>query len=417
MRPERRRGSGSWLYGLGTTTGLVGSVILSGCASPGPPRPPSLFLPRVANDIQATRRGDTVELRFSVPTLSTDGQPLRARVLHGVLCRQEGSGGPCRPADPVQTAQPLSVPGRGSSAPVIWTDTLPAALVSGKPRPIAYRIRLETPSGGNAGFSDPVYTAAGAAPPPVAALQVEGNRLGVELRWTPVAGAGEVLLRRVEQSPPDAPAPAASENSSPLPTGPRAVGKPGRGTHAPSSKRNVGATEPGLVWLQAEPGATAAAATLDNSIEPGATYRYTAIRRERVQVGGRTLELESEPSATVEMTWRDLYPPPAPTELTALGYTAPSADQGPAGYAVDLVWLPVEDKELAGYLVSRQSLAPNGAAIGPSLRLTPQPVAAPGFHDASAQPGQRYRYTVSAVATNGHESGAAETMVQPRETP
>lgn len=393
--------------------GALGAV-LAGCASPGPPRPPSLFLPRPVTDLEARRVGEAVELRFTVPTLSTDGQPLRARELHGILCRQDSRGAPCQPVDRQETAHPLPIPGYGPSAPVIWTDVLPIPLLHGAPRPIAYRVELLTPSGGSAGFSDSVYAAAGTAPPPVTSFRASGNRLGVELRWTPVPGGGEVLLRRTER-----PSTKVADTPSPeVPVRSAAASEPEHSTHSSATKaastaakREPGPAAAGLVWLQAEPGSTSAAATLDNSIEPGVAYRYSALRRRTVQVGGHRLELDSQPSEPAEFTWRDTYSPPVPTELTALGYDVPGAEGQQPGYAVDLIWLPVEDKQLAGYLVYRQELGRGDNVRGIRGRLTPQPIPSPGFHDSSAQPGKHYRYSVSAVAANGSESPAVETVV------
>ena len=173
------------------------------------------------------------------------------------------------------------------------------------------------------------------------------------------------------------------------------------------------------MWLQAAPGDEAASATIDNSIEPGVPYRYTAVRREHVQAGGRALELESSPSAEVAITWRDVYPPAAPMGLMVLGYKIPARDSHKTpGYAVDLVWEPVEDGQLAGYLVYRQALggAPE-ATQGEDVQLTPQPVATPGFHDATAFPAQRYRYTVVAIGSNGQRSDAVSAEVAPHAVP
>ncbi len=405
--------------------------LFEGCASPGPPRAPSLFLPRPVSDLQAMRTGDTVALHFTVPGLSTDGQPLRTPTLQGVLCRQDSPGAPCRPVDAAATAKAVMVPGRAGAPPVLWTDSLPASLRVGAARPIAYRVELRNAAGRSAGFSDAVYAAAGSAPPPVNDLRAGGTRLGVALQWAPVdasaTATGEVLLRRVEpgragRADVDA-APGAGQVAS---AKPRREGLFSR-MEAPSAKKASIAEKKagrggqsakqrradGLVWLQAAPGNASASATLDSTVEPGVLYQYTAIRREQVKIGGRSLVLESSPSAPVEFTWNDVYAPRAPAELTGLGYTTPGAAGQPTGYAVDLIWQPVEDPQLAGYLVSRQRLA--GAASdqpAATVRLTPEPVPTPGFHDATALPGQRYRYRVTAMGSNGRESAAAETVVE-----
>ena len=44
----------------------------AGCASPGPPQPPSLNLPEVVKDLTAERVGDVVQLHWTTPDMTTD---------------------------------------------------------------------------------------------------------------------------------------------------------------------------------------------------------------------------------------------------------------------------------------------------------------------------------------------------------
>ncbi len=408
MQPLRPRRAHAWPVLLFLSAAAV--VELTGCASPGPPRPPSLDIPRLVSDLSAARTGDTVSLRFTVPVRTTDGQPLREGTVIGSLCRQTGSSGPCLPVDAAATHTPLVVPAHAPPAPVVWTDELPEPLRSGAPRGVAYRIELRNAAGRSAGFSDPVYAAGGVAPLPVRDLRAEGTRLGVKLQWTQEPGAGEVLLDRMEPVPaPARPAPVAVRSAKPG-RNPKAPHSAGKAAHQPAGA-------PGLLVLQADPGSASAAATMDTSVEEGVPYRYTAVRRQIVQLGGHTLELRSASSAAVGITWRDLYTPPVPAGLTALGYIVPAADKTAShavnGFAVDLVWQPVNDPRLAGYLVYRRQLNAAGEPAGARVRLTPEPVPTPGYHDASAQAGQAYRYSVTAIDPKGNESKAAETDNEP----
>ena len=414
---------------------FVASLLLAGCASPGPPRPPSLQLPRLVSDLAAARSGDTVTLRFTVSGRTTDGQPLRSSTVGGSLCRQLAKGDPCTPVDVDETQRPLPVPNSGAKSgsknmsktgssgaatePVTWTDVLPAALLTGAPRPIAYRVELRNNLGRSAGFSDPVYTVAGAAPPPVTGFTAQTMRLGVRLSWTPAANAGEVLLQRTELLP--------GTSGPPEPAGPPPPGRASNAVHPAAKAPERKPSTPGVLWLQAAPGDRAASATLDASGSEGVPYRYVAVRRDTVQVGGRTLEWRSAPSAAATATWRDVYPPPTPTGLTALGYAVPPSEtgappqaslSGPTGvFAVDLIWQPVGDPRLAGYLVYRQTLTATGEPTGPRQRLTAEPVPTPGFHDATAQAAARYRYSVTAIDPKGNESSAIETVTEPLITP
>ena len=79
---------------LAATASLC-ALLAAGCASPGPPRAPSLELPQPVADLAAERSGNSVELRFTVPHLSTDKLPLFDRrhphkMLRGVVCRAVG---------------------------------------------------------------------------------------------------------------------------------------------------------------------------------------------------------------------------------------------------------------------------------------------------------------------------------------
>ena len=140
--------------------------------------------------------------------------------------------------------------------------------------------------------------------------------------------------------------------------------------------------------------------TLDTTALDDEPYRYTAERRLSVLLGGRTLELRSEVSAPVEVTLRDIYPPAAPTDLSAASFDHPKP-------AIDLIWQPVDDPRLAGYNVYRD----NGD--GNKTRLNPAPVPLPAFHDDTVTVGQRYRYSVTAVDAKGNESAAAVTTIDP----
>src|ERR1700682_1007046 len=58
---------------------LAALIWVSGCASIGPPLPPSLELPHPPSDLKALRKGDKVTLSWTVPAHTTDRQ--RARYL------------------------------------------------------------------------------------------------------------------------------------------------------------------------------------------------------------------------------------------------------------------------------------------------------------------------------------------------
>lgn len=417
---QRRRAQGSAVLGL--ILSMLGSAaVLGGCASPGPPRPPSLHIPRQVSGLSAMRSGDAVEIQFRVPSRTTDDQPIGSSTLMGRLCRQVGNGA-CVAVEVPAAKTPLDVP-RGEGEPVVWTDRLPETLVSGAPRLIGYRVEVRDEAGRTAGFSDAVYTVAGAAPPAVAGLRATGTRLGVALQWAPVQGGGEVLLERQGPAVAVRAGEVGADEERPRPRKREAQNREAQNRLAAPMAKSRNPERPGLEWLQADPGDASAAATMDGSVEPGVAYTYRAERRQTVTMGGRRLEVRSAPSAPVSVVWRDVYPPAAPQGLTALGFRVPTGAREPGApgeggaYAVDLVWEPVNDARLAGYLVYRQTLNAAGEAVGTRMRLTEQPVLTPGYHDATAQPGERYRYSVTAIDPKGNESAAADAVVEPQAGP
>lgn len=350
-------------------------MVLVGCASPGPPRAPSLQIPEPVRDLSATREGDDVTLRFTLPQRTTDNLPIREASVKASLCRQEGEGQPCVPVPSLRSVGLSLSPGASAAErSVTWQDRLPGTDATGEPRLLVYRVQLSNLEGRTAGWSQPAYAAAGSAPPAVQELRAEERRAGILLRWQPDgASTAEVLLRREMVSP------------------------------AKGAKREE--TEP--VWLESHAAGATAGETLDSTVSEDTPYRYVAVRRENVALGQQKLMLDSAASAPVEIVWRNAFPPVAPAGLSA----APFAEGG--AFAVDLVWEPVEEPGLKGYVVTRQAVDADGAGVRASDRLTAQPVALPAFHDATAKPGVRYRYTVQAVSKKGVEGQAATVMVEP----
>src|SRR6201982_3873309 len=76
-RPFRR-----WLLAPATTL----TAFVAGCASPGPPRPPSLNLPEVVKDLTAERVGDVVRLHWTTPDRTTDRLDLQG-AMTAEICR------------------------------------------------------------------------------------------------------------------------------------------------------------------------------------------------------------------------------------------------------------------------------------------------------------------------------------------
>ncbi|MGA7156044.1 MAG: hypothetical protein WBY53_04315, partial [Acidobacteriaceae bacterium] len=254
---------------------------------------------------------------------------------------------------------------------------------------LTYRIEFFNSNHHTAGFSNSTTTASGPPPPPVDGLKAEGTRLGILLSWNSIDREGAVVLHREDLSP----------------------------VHSKSSKA-VNApfhtATPAAIWLGTqEAEGTPTNRILDTNVLPDTLYRYTAQRRLKLQVDSREIELRSQLSAPITVTLRRIYPPPAPTELTAVGF----ASGEPPAFAVDLVWQPANARglvtPLAGYNIYREPVDADGKETAPQIQLNRSPTPSPAFHDTTANPHIRYRYSVSAVDAQGNASGLVTTILEP----
>jgi hypothetical protein len=349
----------------------AGILFLSGCGTPGAPMPPSLKLPDPVTDLSAVRTGNQVSLTWTMPRKNTDKLLLKGE-LPVRICRKESSGA-C-----------VAIPSGLSLAPGAdgeFTDTLPAALASGPPRPLTYFVDLKNQKGRSAGPSNEAQVLAGQAPGPVEGLAAEVRKAGVALRWS-VDSSAETSQ----------PSPIAMRLHRTLLT-PQPVKTPAQpGVLAP-------APEPVERTLLVD--AAQSGRALDRDIRFGETYEYRAQRIARVSVSGQTIELAGAMSAPIRLEVKDIFPPAIPTGLAAVATPAENGSDA----SIDLSWQPVTDTDLAGYAVYRRE------GEGAWERISPaQPVVGPGFHDAHTQPGHTYRYAVTAIDQLGHESPrSAET--------
>ncbi|HEY5055752.1 MAG TPA: hypothetical protein VII58_06300, partial [Acidobacteriaceae bacterium] len=306
---------------------LVFSVALAGCASPGPPLPPSLNLPEipVASGVSAVRTGATVTVRWTTPERTTDGLLIKGMV-EAEVCREMvgAAAGPVaaargaaaqsvtgvvtagesRPCSAVVAKVPVQ-PGAASEA----MDTLPAELTSGPPRLLAYRVQLKNAAGRTAGASGEVFAAGGDAPGAVTNFRARGAKVGVVLQWTAEKGAGKggvsgdaVELERTtvgqaESSRKDTSVKGRTDQIAGL----------------------AALKEPSEIRLRAgENGAADAGGVVDRSAQMGQAYSYTAWRVREVQVGGRQMEARSAVSPAVTVKAEDIFPPDAPAGLVAV---------------------------------------------------------------------------------------------------
>jgi hypothetical protein len=321
-------------------------LLTAGCGMVAAPQPPSLKLPEPVTDLSAVRTGDQVELHWTMPKRTTDKVPLVGQQKVKV-CRRVGSE-PCEDAGHLLAA-PQST--------ATFTDHLPAALISGVPRPLIYTVELQNQAGRTAGPSNPALTAAGSAPAQITGLHAQARADGIALTWTPTDTDDIIRLHRTlaDKAPP---------KNSPLPL---------QQTLEFTGKDQGSVLDPD--------------AALDH------IYTYTAQRVAKLTLEDKPVEIAGDPSESVTINARDIFPPAVPTGLQAI------AD--PQARAIDLSWQPNTEADLAGYAVYRGEAGSNA----PPTRISPptaQP--APSFHDPSALPGHTYDYSVSAIDRDGNES-------------
>jgi hypothetical protein len=352
--------------------GLGAGLVLAGCGTPGAPLPPSLNLPDTVTDLDASRAGNQVTLTWTMPKKNTDKLLLKGNI--GVrVCRKEGIGACDTAGDELSLA-----PGADGE----FTETLPAALTAGAPRPLSYFVELKNRNGRSAGLSNAAPVLAGEAPPPVAGLTAEVRKQGVALRWAAISAAA-----------PESP-PMAIRLHRKLLTPPAAKSEQGLLAPQPEPvEQNL------LVDSCAPEGRMGVCLALDKNIRFGQNYEYRAQRVARVTVEGNILEQAGELSAPVRVETLDIFPPEAPTGLAAVATVGENGD----GNAIDLSWQPVADPSLAGYIVYRLEKGGEGEAAWQRISSA-GPLVPPAFHDSQIQPGHTYRYAVSAIGQNGHES-------------
>lgn len=345
---------------------LAGTAI--GCGAPAAPMPPTLNLPQPVRDLAAQRVGNTVHLSFSVPHKTTDKLPVRG-TMTAKLCRIVDSD-PCNPAGS------LSIPPEQKAASM--DDALPLDLAQGPPRLLTYRLTVENRAGKAADPSAPAYATAGQAPDPVAGFSATPRRNGIVLAWQP---ATTPLLLRIDRTRSPAQQEQPKEQASRSFVGKKTTEEPAQQILQLAESASV-------------PTADHLSRAIDATAHTGNSYRYVAQRIAHFTVSGHDLEIASLPTAPIQADYPDIFPPPVPTGLVS------AADS--ASRAIDLDWTPEVDPGLAGYIVYRR---PAGSGQ-PPVRISPaaKPLTTSTWSDTTAQPGQRYAYSVSAVDNSGNES-------------
>jgi hypothetical protein len=373
-------------------------VVAAGCASPGPPHPPSLNLPEAVKDLTVERVGDQVTLHWTTPEKTTDHVAIKGPMT-AEICRILVA--PVPPPQVCTAVKKLPVQSGATQA----SDTLPQSLTSDPPALLAYRVQIFNASDRSAGLSVKAFAVAGAPPPPVEQLQATPSRDGVLLKWQQKDTTAVVQLKRLLLAPDGTVAQPPPSKKAASPSASKSASKPTTKIRKPSASpkpQELPISSPAAsteVRLETPKETTDAGGTVDQTARKGESYRYTAQRVHTVSLQGHTLELRSAVSAPATVSVRDIFPPATPTGLEAVPGGATASDR-----SIDLSWTPGTDADLAGYSVYRQEVTSTGQVAGSATRLNPTPVVGPAYRDQTAVPGHRYAYRVTAVDAAGNES-------------
>ena len=345
---------------------LIGSLLLiaafSGCGTPGAPQPPSLQLARPVDDLTASRKGNRVELDWTLQRKNTD----RTLVKHLPairICRREGTGlmSTCAVVADVPPPKPQPQPKKKQEEdPAIrmhYVDSLPPQLGQENPADfVTYAVEEINSHGRSAGLSNqvPIPVAPTIPAPDDLLAQVSGE--GVGISWTgpapPAAPAGLSYRYRVMRKP---------------------VGAPVY-----------------VVLADVEP--TATGSYLDKTFGWETKYEYRITTLTQVGSHGINTAVEGDDSQSVEVFTRDIYPPAQPAGLQAV---FSSVGQKPF---IDLTWAPNLENDLAGYNVFRR------VENAQFEKLNKELVSGSSFRDDNVETGRKYIYSVSAVDLRGNES-------------
>lgn len=357
---------------------LPGVVVLAGCALESNPEPPTLWMPVPVKNLTATRAGNEIQLRWTMPKETTDKLALKGdQKAH--FCWESEKG--AMAAEPVFRAGLCVTAGDAAFAPGRPADfvvKMPAELVTGPPRAVSYFVELENPAGKTAGPSNGAWAGAGAAPEAVAGLQLEAQAAGVVLRWDPAAPEPGLVLR-IQRT--------------------LVNGGAGKKSSAEHGSEANGEAPPEEQTLEVPLDKEDLGVALDHDATLDHIWSYQVERVLKGNVDGHALEIGGRPSGKVTIDAKDVFPPATPSGLVAV------ADE--QAHAIDLSWEPDTEADVAGYVVYRRDVS---AGTGVERISGKAPVAAPSFSDAKVQAGHEYVYSVSAVDEDGNESARSKEV-------
>jgi hypothetical protein len=440
---------------------IVVIVFVAGCGKKGAPLPPLVKLPAAPADLAAERRGGTVDLSFTVPSVNMDGtRPANVSqaVVYAITApitvpplsdadllkygTKVGSVQVKAPRDPNLTAvaddpadeveapegpgldqgavarlaetltdemeSVVEVPRKKSEprAPVVADDAGRPLLGPPPTGPVRTYAAFGTSTRGKKGPLSPrVSVPLVPPPPPPSASTITYDEKSVTVTWTSATSRAAASNNNLPSQPMRETA--VTDARMPVILAARVIGL-GQplvdfGVHDTLPSRVIGFTQPAITYNVYDATIPDGAVRLtktpltvstysDGRIVWGETRCYVVVAVQTV--AGATMESEAPPAVCAMLV--DTFPPAAPSGINAI------ASAG----AINLIWEPNAERDLAGYLVLR------GVEPAETLEsVTPAPIAEPSFKDA-VQPGVAYVYAVRAVDKAGNASAVSARVVE-----
>jgi hypothetical protein len=335
--------------------------MLAACATIGPPQPPSLELPKPPTDLRASRKGDRVNLAWTIPTMTTDRETIRS-VGPTLICRGPGELSACgAPAGKITTPIPPTKAGASVPKPqASYTDAIPSQLERDDPSAfITYAIQVLNRDGRAAGFSNQVHVPLARTLPSPRDFRVRVAKEGVVLSWV-------------------------GESVSVPPVDVQYVYRVYRRAEGSNERVPTG---------DAPAGVETSFTIIDANIEWQKIYYYHAEAVTMIHRNSSQLEVEGDDTPEIKVFADDVFPPTVPAALQAV-YSGPG--QKPF---IDLVWAPVTDADLAGYNAYRRE-----EGMANPVKLNAELIKVPAYREENVAAQKKYFYSVSAVDVRGNES-------------
>lgn len=351
------------------------SSILTACANPGPPQPPSLNLPKPPTDLRTTRKGSKVTLTWTIPVITTDHQTIR-NLGPTLICRGSqpdltACGTPVGEAateaiPKTSTKKTLGKKSEGAKISESSTDVLPNGILTDDPNDYAtFAVEVLNPGRRGAGLSNQVRVSLIRTLPAPPDLIAQVTAQGVVLAWTNQAPAqAQPSLQYVYRLN------RREEGSAQV----SVVGEVPAGT-----ERTLSFTDSTIAWQR--------------------TYEYHVDAVTIIaQQGKPKIEVPGDDSPELKVFANDTFPPAIPSGLQAV-----SSGPGQPPF-IDLIWAPDTEPDLAGYNVYRHEQDAHPVKLNAELITTPS------YRDSGVVAGHTYFYSVSAVDVRGNESTTSEEV-------